>query len=196
LSFVRLVVRVFYRVGPPGAPKAGIVRAKHDPRRMKALSRGRLVMKKALVVESKIGVSSKASSNSSSGSHISGSILQRSGWEYNIVSDLERVHLVEGLQQCTVVIVDSLVFAPAQPAEGASAPPSAPTTPSALVASLRAAGYQLAVVCLLQHSSESLREMDCFDGTITKPLHSSTDKLLDIATTCFLNVALWINNSE
>jgi len=152
---------------------------------LRSFSHGRLVLKKALVVEDNIGVTSKTSSNSSSGSHISSSTLQRSGWECTVVSDPASLHLSEGLQLCTVVIVDSLVFST-----------QTSVSPRSLVASLRSAGFRLAVVCLLQHSLESLDEVDCFDGTITKPLHSCTDELLDIASISFLNVALWINDYE
>lgn len=194
------------QMGPLGAPKSGMVRARHPTQQiLKSFVRGRLFQKRALIVEglpTKTGMgmsgpstASGSNSSSSSGllksspsssySHISGSILQRSGWEYNIVSDPERLCMFEGLQQCTVVIVDSLVFSA-----------QSTVSPSSLVASLRSAGFQLAVVCLLQHSLEPLPDKHLFNGTITKPLHSCTERLLDIASISFLDVALWINDHE
>ena len=160
--------------------KCGIVHARRDhDLYLKSFSRGRLTTKRCLLVESVSAIVS--------GSQISGSILQRSGWEYSLMSevDINKVHLHDDLRRCTVILVDSLVFLRA-----------ADSSPASFVNTLRSSGYDLAIVCLLQTPEEVLVGRDYFDGVIVKPLHLGMDHLLELASTAFLNSLLWLDGSD
>lgn len=130
-----------------------------------AFCNGSILTKKVLLLD-------KACDNPKG--QLNSKMLFKYGWEVHHQVNLDFNSIIENLDGCTMVLIDTLVM------------DDFVMSPAVLVEELRLKGYGYAIVCLKQNYEEEVSQASLFDGVITKPVHESMRELEKINTACYI----------